>query len=108
MSFFSRLTGLFSRSGRDDGLLLEAMEHAKAKRPEKAMEIYSRLIGEPATRGEVKARALFNRALAHSSLEDDDKAIADLEQVLAMPNLPENVQNAAKAQLVRVKKRVSK
>ena len=105
MSFLSRLTGLFSRSGRDDGSLLEAMEHAKAKRPEKAMAIYDSLIASPQTRSEVKARALFNRALAHSSLDNDDKALADLERVLAMPNLPENIQNAAKAQLLRVRKR---
>ena len=108
MSILGRLTGLFSRSGRDDSLLLEAMEHAKAKRPEKALAIYDALIAAPGTRSEVKARALFNRALAHSSLGHDDKALADLEQVLAMPNLPENVQNAARAQVVRVQKRVTR
>ena len=108
MSFLSRFAGLFSRSGRDDNLLLEAMEHAKAKRPDKALEIYNRLIDEPATRSEVKARALFNRALAHSSMDEDERAIADLEQVLAMPNIPENVQSAARTQLLRVKKRVAR
>jgi hypothetical protein len=108
MSFFGRLAGLFSRGGRDDSLLVQAMEHAKAKRPDKAMAIYDSLIHSPNTRGEVKARALFNRALANSSLSHDDKALADLERVLAMPNVPENVQNAARAQLVRVQKRASR
>ncbi len=105
MSFFSRLTGLFTRSGRDDNLLLEAMEHAKAKRPDKALAIYNSLLAASGTRNEVRARALFNRALAHSSLNDDEKAIADLESVLALPNVPENVQAAAKSQLMRVRKR---
>lgn len=108
MSFLSRLTGLFTRGGRDDGLLREAMEHAKAKRPEKALEIYDSLVAAPDTRSEVKARALFNRALAHSALDHDEKAVADLERVLAMPHVPENVQNAAKSQLVRVRKRVAR
>jgi tetratricopeptide (TPR) repeat protein len=107
MSFLSRLTGLFSRKGRDDRLLSEAMEHAKAKRPEKALAIYDSLIAAD-SRSEVKARALFNRALAHSSLNDDEKALADLEQVLAMHDIPENVQNAAKAQLLRVRKRATR
>jgi hypothetical protein len=48
---------------------------------------------------------LFNRALAFSSLEDDDKARADLAQVLTLRNLPENVQTAARAQLARIKRR---
>jgi tetratricopeptide (TPR) repeat protein len=108
MSFFSRLAGLFTRGGRDDSLLSQAMEHAKGKRPEKALAIYNSLIDAAGTRSEVKARALFNRALAYSSLNDDEQAIADLEQVLAMPNIPENVQNAAKSQLLRVRKRVTK
>jgi hypothetical protein len=108
MSFFSRLVGLFTRSGRDDALLLQALEHAKGGRPEMALAIYNSLIDSPQSRQEVRARALFNRALAHSSLNDDDKAAADLEQVLAMPNLAENVQNAAKSQLVRVRKRAAR
>ena len=105
MGFFSRLAGLLSSRGRDDRLLMQGIEHAKAKHPEKALPIYNSLLASGSARSEVKARALFNRALAYSSMDDDDKAVADLEKVLAMPNLPENVQNAAKAQLLRVKKR---
>jgi tetratricopeptide (TPR) repeat protein len=108
MSFLSRLTGLFTRGGRDDSLLLQAMEHAKAKRPENALEIYDSLVAAANTRSEVKARALFNRALAHSALDQDEKAVADLEKVLAMSNIPENVLNAAKSQLLRVRKRVAR
>lgn len=105
MGLLSRIAGLLTRSGRDDNLLQQGMEHAKAKRPVQAIEIYDRLLSNTATRGEVRARALFNRALAHSSMKNDDKAAADLEQVLAMPNLPENVQAAARTQLHRVRKR---
>jgi tetratricopeptide (TPR) repeat protein len=105
MGLLSRLAGLFSGSARDDGLLLQAIEHAKNKRPEKAIAIYDSLLARTSISGTVRARALFNRALAHSSMKDDEKALVDLEQLLTMPDLPENVQNAAKAQVLRVRKR---
>ncbi|HZL89552.1 MAG TPA: hypothetical protein VFB96_14405 [Pirellulaceae bacterium] len=105
MGFLSRLAGLLTGGGRDDRLLLQAIEHAKNKHPERAIEIYDTLLASRSTRGTVRARALFNRALAHSSMKDDEKALVDLEQLLTMPDLPENVQNAAKAQVLRVRKR---
>ena len=105
MSILQRISGLFSRSGRDDQLLREALVHAKAKRPEKAIEIYNKLLGDRETKVATRASALFNRALAHSSLDDDQKAVADLEQVLALPDVPDNVQSAARSQLARVKRR---
>jgi hypothetical protein len=105
MSILSRLTNLFSRTGRDDNRLQQAMEHAHAKRPTEAIAIYDSLIDAKGTSPTVRARALFNRALAHSSLKDDDKAIADLESVVTMPGTPENVLSAARNQLVRVRNR---
>ena len=105
MSFLSRLTGFFSGSSGEEGLLRQGLEHAKAKRPEKAIEIYNSLLTASSTSAAVRARALFNRALAYSSMKDDEKALADLKQVLAMPTLPDNVQSAARAQVARIKKR---
>jgi tetratricopeptide (TPR) repeat protein len=105
MSFFSKLAGLFSRSSREESLLLEGVEHAKAKRPEKALEIFNSLLATPTLNATVRASALYNRALAHSALDDDDKALADLQKVLTLPGLPDNVQTAARARLARLKKR---
>jgi tetratricopeptide (TPR) repeat protein len=105
MSLISQITSLFTSTRRDERLLLKAIEHAKAKRPAQAMAIYNQLIESDSTSANVRAKALFNRALAHSSLKDDPSAIADLEKVLAMPGLPDNVQSAARAQLLRVRKR---
>jgi lipoprotein NlpI len=108
MSILSRIGGLFSRSGRDEDQLRQAMDHAKNERPKKAIEIYTALIDSKGTSADVRARALFNRALAHSSLNHDDRALIDLTQVLAQPNLAEAVQIAARSQLTRVKKRAEK
>lgn len=108
MGFFGQLTNLFSSSGRDDNRMRQAMEHAHAKRPGQAIAIYDSLVNSKGTSPTIRARALFNRALAHSSLKDDQKAIVDLEQVVTMPGAPENVLGAARNQLVRVRNRVQR
>lgn len=105
MNFFSRLVGLLTRRGRDNDLLLQGVEHAKAKRPAQAIEIYTRLLDIPSTSPTVRGQALFNRALAYSSIKEDDKAMKDLQAVIAMRDIPENVQVAARERLVRVNKR---
>jgi tetratricopeptide (TPR) repeat protein len=105
MGLFDRLGSLFSKAGRDDNLLHQGIALAKAKRPQDAIAIYDRLIKSSATSSATRASALFNRALAHSSLDDDAKALADLESVLALPDLPDNVQTAARAQVARVRRR---
>jgi len=108
MSFFDRLTNFFSRGGRDDNLLRQGMDHASANRPEKAIAIYDSLVASKSASPTVRSRALFNRALAHSSLKDDEKAIADLEQVMNMSDAPENVLTAARNQLIRVRNRAER
>jgi hypothetical protein len=105
MSFFSRLTNLFSRSGRDDNLLQQGMAHATAHQPERAIVIYDSLVNSKSSGAIIRSRALFNRALAHSAMKNDQKAIADLEQVVGMPGAPENVLTAARTQLIRVRNR---
>jgi hypothetical protein len=108
MSILSRLSNFFTRTGRDDNRMHEAMQLAHLDRPAEAIPIYDALLNSKGTSSTVRARALFNRALAHSSLKDDAKAIADLESVVSMPGTPENVLAAARNQLVRVRNRVQR
>lgn len=105
MSFFSKIAGLFSRSSRDDNSLLEGVEHAKAKRPEKALEIYNSLLAGTTISPSVRASALYNRSMAYSALHNDDKAVADLQKVLTLAGAPVKILNAAKSRLARLKKR---
>jgi tetratricopeptide (TPR) repeat protein len=105
MNLLAQFTGLFSRSGRDEQQLVLALDFAKAKQPEKALEIYNKLLAADGTSTTTRARALFNRALAHSSLNNDEQAVVDLNAVLDLPDLPENVQSAARTQLARVRRR---
>ncbi len=105
MGFFSKIAGLFSRSSREDNLLLEGVEHAKAKRPEKALEIYNTLLASTTISASVRGSALYNRSMAYSAMDDDDKAAADLQKVLTLAGVPDNIQSAAKSRLARLKKR---
>jgi hypothetical protein len=108
MALLNRLANLFSRSGRDENRLRQGMQHAHEKRPAEAIAIYDTLVEARGSSVSVKARALFNRALAYSSLKEDNKALADLEEVIRLPGVPENVQTAARNQLVRVRSRVQR
>ena len=105
MGFLDKITGLFSRGSRDESLLLKAVELAKNKKPEEALEIYNQLLASPGTSAETRARALFNRGLAYKAMRDEEKALEDLENVLRLTNLPDNILAAAKEQITRVKKR---
>jgi hypothetical protein len=105
MKLLDRLKNWFSRGGRDDNLMATAMDLANDKQPTEAIKIYTELMRSPTASEETKARALFNRALAHSSLKNDAQAIADLKQLTAMQDVPENVRNAARNQLVRIQNR---
>lgn len=105
MELLNRLTNWFSRQGRDDNQLNTALELARAGDPAKAIEIYSELLKADSTSATTKARALFNRALAYSSLNDDPLAIADLKRLTSLADVPENVRTAARTQLVRLNNR---
>jgi len=102
MDFFNRLTNWFSRNGRDENQLERALDLAKAKHPSEALEVYNELIASPGISPSIRARALFNRALAHSSLNDDTSAVVDLKQLVSLPGIPENVRTAARNQLARL------
>jgi tetratricopeptide (TPR) repeat protein len=108
MGIFSRFANLFTKRGRNNELLLKGMAHANAGRIEQAIGIYDSLVEANSSGDVVRARALFNRALAYSSLKNDEQAIADLNEVLTLPHLPKNVQEATRDQLMRVRKRLDK
>jgi hypothetical protein len=108
MGFFGRLANFVTRAGRDDNRLKQAMDLAHADRPSEAISIYDSLLSSESTSPMIRARTLFNRALAYSSLKDDAKAVADLQKILEMQSAPENVLSAARNQLLRVQNRIER
>jgi hypothetical protein len=107
MQFINRLTNWLSRTGRDENQLERALDLAKDKQPTEALEVYNDLLTSPGISPSIRARALFNRALSHSSLKNDSRAVIDLKQLLSLPAIPENIRTAARNQLARLASRKS-
>ncbi|MFZ1934183.1 MAG: hypothetical protein WBL72_10150 [Thermoguttaceae bacterium] len=70
-----------------------------------AIADYSAAIWEPSIPTDVKAMALYNRALAYSTMHEDAKAAEDLAAVLEMPGLPINIKKEAQERWERIRRR---
>jgi hypothetical protein len=65
MSLWQRFTRMFSQGGRQESALLRAIDSGSGQEAgRRRSTIYDGLINNPGTDPELKARALFNRALA--------------------------------------------
>ena len=67
------------------------MAKANKRNYEDAIADYSAAIRMPNIPADVKAMALYNRALAYSAIHQDARAADDLAAVLEMPGLPATV-----------------
>jgi len=83
---------------------------AKAKKHDYggAIADYSAAIEAPQIPADVKAMALYNRALAYSAMGEDAQTAEDLAAVQAMPGLPENIKTAAQQRRGRIRRRDEK
>ena len=70
-----------------------------------AIADYSAAIQAPHIPTDVKAMALYNRSLAYSMLQEDDKSAEDLRAVLEMPGLPRRIKIEAQERRERVRQR---
>jgi hypothetical protein len=57
---------------------------------------------------DVKGMAMYNRALAYATIEEDKKAADDLAAMLQMPGLPENVVTEARQRRERIRRRLQR
>ena len=62
----------------------------------------------PKIPADVRAMAIYNRALAYSAIHQDAKAAEDLGVVLQTPGLPESVRTAAEQRRERIRRRSEK
>ena len=81
------------------------MTKAKKRDFPGAIKDYSAAIEAAKIPPDVKAMALYNRALAYSAIHEDAKAAEDLAAVLKMPGLPENIKVAAEQRRERIRRR---
>jgi tetratricopeptide (TPR) repeat protein len=73
--------------------------------PDGAMAAYSEAINLETVPDDVKAMALYNRALLFAAKGERDKAAADLNEIMAMPTSVRGVTDAARRRLERLQRR---
>jgi hypothetical protein len=97
-------------SGRGKALsrYRQGMERAKRQDHAGAIDDYTATINMPHVPLDVKAMALFNRALILSSDGDNPLARDDLNTVLAMAETPPEVRIEARRKLVRMERQSSR
>ena len=78
---------------------------AKQGDPSGAIDDYTLAIDAAETPPDVKAMALYNRALMHSSSGDDTRAASDLNIILDMKQDLTRIKTEARRRLVRLEKR---
>jgi hypothetical protein len=105
MNLFKRLLG--SRSVRSESLLLYKQGMTLAERGDRpaAMIAYTSAIEQPDSPDDVRAMALYNRALLLAADGKTEKAFADLQAVMEMPIPMAGVKLAARRRLDRLEHR---
>jgi len=95
------------RSVRNEGLALYKLGMARTDKadPKGAMDAYTSAIELPKAPPDVKAMALYNRALLFAAEGKTDKALVDLQAVMGLPIPLTGVKLAAKRRLERLQHR---
>jgi hypothetical protein len=70
-----------------------------------AIADYTAAIDSPDAPPDVRAMALYNRAIVYVAVNNDSQAINDLRAALGMREAPANVRTEAKRKLVRMDRR---
>jgi len=81
------------------------MARANKRDYDGAIADYSAAVRAPNIPEDMKAMAVYNRALAYSAIHDDVSAAKDLAAVLAMPRLPASVRTHAQQRRDRIRRR---
>ena len=108
MSLIRWAKSWLSRRGKALSLYRSGMAKANKRNYIDAIADYSAAIRVPDVPPDVKAMATYNRALAYSSIHDDEKAAEDLAAVLEMPGLSERIKREARERRERIRKRDEK
>ena len=108
MSVSQWLKRKFSKATTPTCLYKAGMEKARQHDHEGAIGDYTAAVEMPDVSMDVKAMALYNRALVHAATRNADKAIEDLNLVLAMREAPGNIKAAAKQKLSKILRRAGK
>jgi hypothetical protein len=98
---------LWPRSIRSEVLSLYKLGLSRTEKrdPKGAMDAYTSAIEQPEAPDDVKAMALYNRALLLAAEGNTIRALADLQSIIKMPSALRGVKLAARRRLERLQHR---
>ena len=102
MGFFDKFLGGFGVRGKAMAAYKRGMEKAEGRDWAGAIIEYTAVIEMADAPGDVKAMALFNRAIAYSHADAPDRAELDLQRVLSLDEATAQVKNAARERMKRM------
>ena len=105
MNFFRRFVARFTARGRALAQVDQGMVCANNAESDLAIKHYTNVISSSKSPGDVKAMALFNRALAYATIGKELQAKAELTAVLEMPEATAKISRSASDKLVRIKRK---
>jgi hypothetical protein len=105
MSFTTWVKSWFSHRGKALSLYRSGMAKANKCDYDGAIADYSAAIRAPQIPPDVKAMAIYNRALAYSAIHEDERAAEDLAAVLEMPGLPAKLRTHAQQRRELIRQR---
>lgn len=105
MNFFSRIVARFSTRGRALAQVEQGMVCANNAQTELAIKHYTDVIRSSESPGDVKAMALFNRALVYATTGKEVQAKAELKAIQDMPGATAKIKKSASDKLVRIQRK---
>lgn len=107
MNIADWLSGILSTRGKSMAAYKRGMKKAKKGDSSGAIDDYTLAINAAETSPDVRAMALYNRALMHSGSGNDTEAASDLHIILDMKQDLPRIKTEARRRLVRIGKRRS-
>lgn len=108
MNIIRNLIGLFTSRGKALTFYRRGMVKAKEDDCSGAIHEYTLAIDMLAAPADVKAMALFNRALMYATNNSQLQAIADLKRILTMDDSLDGIKTEARRKLVRMERKAER
>ncbi len=108
MNFFKRITNRFSARGRALAQVEQGMVCVNKSESDNAIKHYSEVVDSSESPRDVKAMALFNRALVYTAIGKERQATEDLKAVLSMPETITKIKKSASDKLVRMQRNLTR
>lgn len=108
MNFFERIAGRFTIRGRALSQVDQGMDCANKSESDDAIKYNSSVINSTDSPWDVKAMALFNRALVFTTTQKIIEATQNLKAVLCMPEAKAKIKKSASDKLVRMQRKLDR